>query len=249
MELFNRTTLKRFFSKGRIPSEVHFSNLIDSTINKIDDGFAKSVDHGLKLAPGGDSKKLISFFEDIKHNNPQWNISINPTETVKGIGIADEADKIRFFIASEGNVGIRTTTPNYEFDVSGTAGIQNRVGTFQEAQFEVAADSEWHIILDGLEGCNAFEIVAKAEGVRKRGKYAMAHAIAVNTHDSVSNKIRVTQAYYGWFWHRIKFRWKRSEDGKYRLEIRTVGHYGTDENNNVIQIKYHITSLWDKRLG
>ncbi len=247
MEIFNRATLKNFFSKGRVPTEVHFSNLIDSTINKIDDGFAKSVEHGLKLAPGGESKKLISFFEDIKHKDPQWNISINPTETIKGISISEKDKNSHLFIRNGGNVGVGTITPSYLLDVNGTTGLKSRVGTFQEKS-EAAADSEWHIILDGLEGCNAFEIVAKAEGIKKRGKYAMAHAIAVNTHNSISNKIRITQAYYGWYWHRIKFRWKRSNDGKYRLEVRTVGHYGTDENNNTIQIKYHITSLWDNRL-
>ena len=248
MEIFNRATLKGFFSKGRVPTEVHFSNLIDSTINKIDDGFAKSVDDGLKLAPVGESKKLISFFEDIKQKEPGWNISINPTETIKGISFSEKNDSSRIFIRNGGNVGIGTITPNYDLDVNGTTGLKSRVGIFQ-AKSEVAADSEWHIILDDLEGCNVFEIVAKAEGVKKRGKYAMAHAIAVNTHNSFSNKIRVTQAYYGWFWHRIKFRWKRSSNGKYQLEVRTVGHYGTDEKNNVIQIKYHITSLWDNNLG
>lgn len=191
---------------------------------------------------------MISFLEDIKQKEPSWDISINPTETIKGLSLSEKKDSSRLFVRNGGNVGIGTITPTYKLEVNGTTGLNTRVGTYQ-SKSEVAADSEWHIILDGLEECNAFEIVAKAEGVRKRGKYAMAHAIAINTHNSVSNKIKVTQAYYGWYWHRIKFRWKQSRDGKYRLEIRTVGHYGTDDKNNVIQIKYHITSLWDDRLG
>jgi hypothetical protein len=247
MEIFNRSTLKGFFSKGRVPTEVHFSNLIDSTINKIDDGFAKTVDDGLKLAPGGESKKLISFFEDIKQKESSWDLSINPTETIKGISFTEKEGDSRFFISNGGNIGVGTITPSYKLDIDGTTGLKTRVGTYQ-SKSAVPADSEWHIVLDDLEGCNSFEIVAKAEGAKKRGKYAMAHAIAVNTHNSVSNKIRVTQAYYGWYWHRIKFRWKRSPNNKYRLEIRTVGHYGTDDKNNVIQIKYHISSLWDDRL-
>lgn len=248
MEIFNRSTLKGFFQKGRVPTEVHFSNLIDSTINKIDDGFAKSAAHGLKIAPGGDSNKLISFFEDIKQKDPQWDISINPTETIKGLSFSEKDGRDRLFLCQGGHVGVGTIAPAYKLDVNGTAGMKSRVGTLQ-AKSEVAADSEWHIILDKLEGCHAFEVVAKAEGVKKRGKYAMAHAIAISTQSGISSKIRVTQSYYGWYWHRLKFRWGRSENGQYRLEMRTVGHYGTDEQNNVIQIKYHITSLWDDRLG
>jgi hypothetical protein len=247
MEIFNRATLKGFFQKGRVPTEVHFSNLIDSTINKIDDGFAKTVEHGLKLAPGGDSRKLISLYDDIKEKDPLWDISLNPNETAKGLSISEKNGGDRLFLQNGGEVGVGTINPAYKLHVEGTAGMKNRVGTYQ-TKAEAAADSEWHIIIDGLEGCHAFEIVAKAEGVKKRGKYAMAHAIAMSTYRSMSNKVNVTQAYYGWYWHRLKFRWRSSEDGKYRLEVRTVGHYGTDEENKVIQIKYHITSLWDDRL-
>ncbi len=89
MEIFNRSTLKRFFQRGQIPTEVHFANLIDSTINKIDDGFAKDVEDGLKLSPIGDSQKLISFFEDIKETHPAWSISVNPNERSKGLSISE----------------------------------------------------------------------------------------------------------------------------------------------------------------
>ena len=247
MEKFNRDTLKGFFQKGKVPTEVHFSNLIDSMINKIDDGFAKTVEHGLKLAPEGDSKKLISLYDDVKEKDPLWDISLNPNETAKGLSISERGGENQLFLQNGGGIGIGTTTPSYQLDIKGTAGMKSRVGTYQIKDV-VSADGEWHIIIDELEGCHAFEIVAKVEGVKKRGKYAMAHAIAISTFRSISNKINVTQAYYGWIWHRLKFRWKRSEDGKYRLEIKTVGHYGTDEENKVIQIKYHVTSLWDNRL-
>jgi hypothetical protein len=243
MEIFNRATLKGFFKKGRVPTEVHFSNLIDSTINKIDDGFAKTVENGLKLSPTGDSKKLLSLYDDIKEKDPQWEVEINPTETAHGLSFTERDQGSRVFLRNGGQVGIGTMHPEHTLEVKGTVGMSSRVGTYQ-AISQVSADREWHIILDQLEGCQAFEIVAKVEGVKKRGKYAMAHAIALSTHGGYNNKIRVTQAHYGWFWHRLKFRWKRSDDGKYRLEMRTVGHYGNDEENKVVQIKYHICSLW-----
>ncbi len=248
MGIFNRSSLKGFFQKGRVPTEEHFSNLIDSSINKIDDGFTKSIENGLKLSPLGDSKKLISFYDDIKNKNSLWDISLNPNETAKGLSISEEKGGSRLFLQRGGNVGIGTLAPKHQLDVYGSVGMSNRIGTFQ-AQSEIAADSEWHIIINDLTGCHAFEIVAKVAGIKKRGKYAIAHAIAVSAFDSRSNTIRVTQSHYGMFWHRLRFRWRHAEGGKYRLEMSTSDHYGTDLENKVVQIKYHITSLWDDKLG
>lgn len=248
MGIFNRSSLKGFFQKGRVPTEEHFSNLIDSTINKIDDGFTKTIEHGLKISPVGDSRKLISFYDDIKNKDPLWDISLNPNETAKGLSISEDKGGNRLFLQRGGNVGVGTFMPKHQLDVNGSVAMKRRIGTYQ-AQSEVAADSEWHIILNNLSGCHVFEIVAKVAGVKKRGKYAMAHAIAVSAHDSRSNKINVTQSCYGLFWHRLRFRWRPSGDGKYRLEMSTGDHYGTDHDNKVIQISYHITSLWDDKLG
>ena len=73
----------------------------------------------------------------------------------------------------------------------------------------------------------------------------MAHAIAVSAHDGSRNKISTTQTSYGWFWHRLRFRWKKVDGGTYRLEIKTNSHYGTNAENNVIQIQFHITARWN----
>ena len=248
MEIFNRSTLKRFFQRGQIPTEVHFSNLIDSTINKIDDGFAKSVKDGLKLSPIGESQKLISFFKDIKATDSSWDISINPNERANGLSISEGAETSRLFFQDGGNMGIGTTNPNFLLEVNGVVGMPKRVGTYPKSAILVA-DAEWHILIENLSGCNMFEIVAKVEGVKQRGKYAFAHAIAVGTHESRNNRIKVTKAHYGWRWHRLKFRWKQANNGSYQLEIKTAGHYCKDSNNQPIQIKYHITSLWDDSLN
>tara|TARA_B110000046_G_scaffold39942_2_gene44098 strand:- start:13099 stop:13833 length:735 start_codon:yes stop_codon:yes gene_type:complete len=244
MEIFNRSTLKGFFQKGKAPTEVHFTNLIDSTINKIDDGFAKTVENGLKLAPDGESSQLISFYDDIRADSPLWSVSVNPSEMSKGLSVAEGNDDARLFLQNGGNVGVGTLSPQHALDVNGAAGMRIRVGTYQTID-EVSADGEWHIVLDELSGCQAFEIVAKVEGVAKRGKYAMAHAIAVSAHDGSRNKISTTQTSYGWFWHRLRFRWKKVDGGTYRLEMKTNSHYGTNAENNVIQIQFHITSLWN----
>ena len=249
MDLFNRISLKKFFKKGSVPTEVHFSNLIDSTINKIDDGFSKTVDDGLKIAPSSENGRLISFFEGVQNldSKSAWNFTINPTEASKGLSIGDKKGDGRIYLQEEGNVGVGTISPKFDLDISGSVASVKRIGTYNEVT-AVPADGEWHILIDDLEGCHAFELVAKAQGVQKRGKYAITHAIAVSTHGNLASNIRNTQAYYGWIWHRIKFRWKKTNNGLYRLELKTVGHYGLDENNDVIQIKCHVTSLWDNIL-
>ena len=45
----NRETLKRFFSAGKLPSEEHFADLIDSSLNVTDEGFSKSEDFGFEV--------------------------------------------------------------------------------------------------------------------------------------------------------------------------------------------------------
>ncbi len=245
MQIFNRASLKGFFQKGQVPTEVHFSNMIDSTVNKIDDGFAKTSEHGLKLAPVGKSKKLISLFEDIKEQEPLWDLSVNPHESEKGLSISENTGEHRLFLQSGGNVGIGTPQPKHLLDIEGTVGMKYRVGTYQDKQ-EVAADAEWHTLLSTEPGCKAFEVVCKVNREQSRGKYAMAHAIAVCAERK--GKINVTQAFYGWFWHRLKFRWKFTAEDT-RLEVRTSSHYGVDKEHKTVQIRYHVTSLWDEVIG
>ena len=57
----DRNTLKNYFKKGRLPSSVHFADLIDSMVNKIDDGFNKQPDTGLELAPEGEMETVLSI--------------------------------------------------------------------------------------------------------------------------------------------------------------------------------------------
>ena len=78
MALQDRDTLRNYFRQGTIPQEVHFHDLIDSVVNKVDDGLDKDLVNGLQLSPQGSSKKVMSFFENIKDKKNSWSVLLNP---------------------------------------------------------------------------------------------------------------------------------------------------------------------------
>lgn len=240
----DRETLKSFFKKGSFPSEVNFADLLDSTVNKVDDGFEKNRDDGLKLSPQGSSKTLISFFEKINHKNPSWSVKINPN-SAKGLSFSGFDGKSNLFIEKGGNVGIGTTNPKQKLDVKGMVAMEGRIGTYKKGF--APADKSWTTILSGLSGCQAFEIMAHASSRKGAGKYAIAHVIAVSAYGTGANVIRETQAYFATGWassNKIMFRWV-GEVEDYSLEVRTSTDFGIDLDDSPRQITYRISKLWD----
>jgi hypothetical protein len=240
----NRASLKELFAKGKRPSEENFSSLIDSLINKVDDGISKNMNDGLVLAPEGeDAKKLLSFYNNVQDEIPQWNTELLNGET-QGLGISEpisETEKeTRLFFKKGGNTGINTVNPQTDFDVNGILGSKSRIGT--HILTTAPADGSWHDVVTGLNGCCAFEIMAQV-GKEKKGKYALLHAHALSTFGKSHSKIKTNQAHYGWWWNKISLRWKGSTYD-YSLQIRTRSNYGKDN-----LIKFHVTKLWDNDIA
>lgn len=86
---------------------------------------------------------------------------------------------INLSMTPTGQVGINTATPRQTLDVNGTIASQGRMGSVI-MDTPVPADGEWHDITPELEGCHMFEVVAGI-GIRYSGRYALVHAIAINT--------------------------------------------------------------------
>lgn len=237
MSIIERNKLKKSFEAGSIPNQEDFDNLIDSFVHKEDSGFV-SQEQGLRLAPHGKNDQLVTFFENISDFHEKWSLEKKTTDNKNfSLNFLNKNRDTILSITEEKKVGINTSNPKTTLDVEGTISARSRVGTYTDGK--VPADGNWYVIVPNLNECNAFEIVAKASKQGK-GLHSMIHAIALSTFGKSSNKIRITDAYYGSFLNKIDLRWQ-GETFNYNLQIRTRLNYGEE-----CFIKYHVTSLWDE---
>lgn len=244
IKLLNRQSLKTLFAAGARPKESNFFSLIDAMLNKVDDGISKDEKNGLMLSPKGkESDKLLSFYENIEDELPQWSIEVDQQKDknlsiVAPITQTEKRTAISF--QKTGEIGIGTQKPRTTLEVEGVLGTNTRIGTYKIDT--VPADGHWHDVIIGLDGCVAFEVMAQV-GKHKAGRYALLHAHALSTFGKSHHKIRKTQAHYGWFWNKIDIRFTGSTYN-YKLQLRTKSNYGTEEN-----IRFHITKLWDTNMN
>lgn len=258
----NRSTLKNYFRHGTMPSAEHFSDLIDSSVNQIDEGFIKPPETGLQLR-ALDQEHLLSFYQQNSPETPLWHVGFAPQDINLHIfanPLADITEEspdntatvhaINLSMTPKGNVGINTPTPKQTLDVNGTVASQGRMGVVF-IDTPIPADGEWHDITPELEGCHMFEVVAGI-GIRYSGRYALIHAIAINTcapnkhwwHWRDKNPIHMSQAWFHSSADKIQLRWRQNNHSgtlrPYALQIRTNTSFGKDQT-----IQYHITQLWN----
>ncbi len=267
----NRATLRNYFKAGTLPTEDHFGDLIDSTLNMVDEGYRKSPEHGVEISALGSSNALVSFYTQRDPNTVQWSIAYG-AETGDGRG------KRLVFSARDSNVpgpsvlsfdpvgriGVNNDRPEYALDVNGVVRAAGRLGGFEPEEVvqgpdgdastyergPVRADGKWHDITGWLKGCHGFEVMAGVGDRKGNGRYALLHAIALNTFNPKPSlfdwfrprrKIRAQEAYFGTRCDRIELRWEGTsgKDARYRLMIRTRCPYSDD-----VLIQVHLTRLW-----
>ncbi len=238
----NRDSLKEMFRNGSRPTEGNFSSLIESMVNKVDDGISKNLKDGLILSPEGEeSDRLISFYSNLQNSKPNWSFEMDPRKQ-NGLRISsplNQKNKTSLFLSESGNVGVATETPRTPLEVNGIIAEKGRIGTHVVSA--VPANGKWHNILTGLDGCKGFEIMAQV-GKKKKGRYALVKATALSTFGKSRSKIQCVQAHYGWWWNKIAFRFT-GDTHNYSLQIKTRSNYGPDE-----QIRFFITRLWDDEM-
>jgi hypothetical protein len=280
----NRETLRHYFSDGKLPTEKHFSDLIDSMLNMTDEGFSKTAEHGVEIFTPAGHDALISFFRDRNPNSRKSyltfgvenerreqllfqvgedqdqgeneSIKRTPVLTLDAI-LHDNEDGSAPNAQPTQRVGINQQNPSAELDVNGVLRTCGRIGGIEpENPDELVADGKWHDIKisSPLQGCQAFEIMAGV-GLAQSGRFAMLHAIAMNTFNpsdswfrSLFNglwsrkKIRQTSAYYNRRCDQLELRWQggSGRDAVYKLQIRSRCSYDDDPP----RIQCQLTRLW-----
>ncbi len=265
-----RNTLKNYFKIGRKPSQKAFEDLIDSSLNMIDEGIRKTPQKGLILSQLGPGKLLTL---DKKDDTAQsWSVSLDESNTI-GIGMAGTPPVIQLtpdgVIRVNQDALVLSRTPGEEtenandFCVNGWATSTGRRGNFEGPGKidQPKADGKWHDLITDISGCNCFEVTAGARNPGKN-KYGMVHAVAMNADnpESIFNryfkksnifldffrskkKITLSHAYYNQSCDKLRLRWITSDPARpqfYSLQIKTNCCYGNDT-----PIRYHITRLWD----
>lgn len=228
MAIQDRNALKKFFSKGQRPTEGNFFDLIDSMYNKLDDDLLPEIENSATGVPAPKSPLFASIL-----NNP------GEMAFLENAATAPEKNPLLQFKPG-GLVGIGVVAPLYRLHVNGAVAATARVGTYADPTVNpetVLANGKWQKILTGLNGLNAFEIVASASGAKKSGNYALLHATALSTFGNSKSCIVQHSARYKGLWRNIRLKWTGTLNS-YNLEIRTTTDFGTG-----VKIKYNITQL------
>ncbi len=267
----NRSTLKRYFKTGCLPSEEHFGDLIESSLNPIDEGFDKSPENGFEISLIGKHKRLISFFKAGIPENAVWTIEYDdqndrllirkPVERPAGDEITDQEGSeqtdersdspVAMTFSGESHVGINNTNPVHTLDVGGVVAAEGRLGANPDNQKTILANGVWQNIKGPLRGCHAIEVMAGV-GHEKKGKYALLKALAMNTFNP--------DGIIPWKWMPNFLRWKKriKTDHAYYLSRgdRIQLQWTTEEDGCFLQmrtccgygdgikIRYYLTTLW-----
>ncbi|MEG2070837.1 MAG: hypothetical protein RR034_05635 [Bacteroidales bacterium] len=234
----NRETLKEHFKQGSRPSESDFTNLIDSTLNILDDGFYRNANTGIELSPLYENGVVLTVFNDQEHEIPQWEIAINRDSNDLSIQRVQQGKAIpAILLKSDGAIVLGNS--DKDILLRGNLHTSGRTGTFSEGW--INADGKWHDITDYLEGMWALEVVAGC-GKAYTGKHAILLATATHCYGSRA-KIKKIRSFFGVFGNKISIRWKKS-DLKAKLQLRTVFNYGEE-----VKIRYHVGKLWNDQIN
>ena len=162
MEKLDRNALKNKFKKGRMPSEQDFSNLIDSMVNILEEGFDKTSRDGLKISQLMGSGRLLSFYKNIAVESPQWFLELSTSENKLHFGTPQSPRVLSLYSQGGGvdgpnnlrvAVGINKENPQTTLDVDGNVDVGGGNLTIDAATAAICsramANAFMHALLSG----------------------------------------------------------------------------------------------------
>lgn len=239
MAIRNRNTLIEGFSKGQRPTADDFKNLIDSTVNILDDGFSKDAQSGIKLAPMSEQDgTVMTFLQNMTDDGGgRWEFDILNNDMK--ISRVNEKEKYQLILLKQTGE-IEFGEEGCDINVKGTLHAEQRSG--KKVQKKIPADGKWHDLTDYLEGIHALEVVC-VMGKRHTGKHAVLLAHATHCFGAKPQISRI-RSHFGMFGHKLILRWHKSKHERAcKLQVRTRFMLGND-----IFIHGSVTSLWDNPL-
>lgn len=240
MALQGRKKLKEFFLVGKRPTMEDFEDLIDSTVNILDDGYSKTSKEGMKLTPKNENGVLMTLCAQT-NSKPAWILSVNEREQLKIEKIQEDnysrkdgenADPALFLNSPK-------TVVNGDIEVRGV-----RKGTPVKGELanSLKADGKWHDITNLKYGVYVLEVLATVQGKSGSGEYAVIMAWATQSFGN-NRKIKSVGSHYGFWGHKLKLRWHKKEVKNgipiYQLQIKSKLRY----KNKNLPINCHITYL------
>lgn len=239
MAIRNRNTLIEGFSKGQRPTADDFKNLIDSTVNILDDGFSKDAQSGIKLAPISEQEgTVMTFLQNMTDDmGGKWEFAILNND-MKISHVNDTATGQSILLKQNGEIEIGKE--GSDVTIKGTLHAEQRSG--RTVTKKMIANGKWQDLTDYLEGIHALEVVC-VMGKRHTGKHAVLIAHATHCFGA-KPRIRKVRSHFGIFGNKLLIRWVKSKnDRACKLQVRSRFMLG-----NEIIIRGSITSLWDNPL-
>jgi hypothetical protein len=239
MAIRNRNTLIEGFSKGQRPTADDFKNLIDSTVNILDDGFSKDDQYGIKLAPISEQEgTVMTFLQNMTdESGGRWEFDVLNNDLK--ISHVNKTEKGQLILLKQ-NGEIEIGKDACDLTVKGTLHAEQRAG--KKVVKKIPADGKWHDLTDFMEGIHALEVVC-VMGKRHTGKHAILVAYATHCFGS-KPRIRKIRSHFGVFGNKLLIRWVKAKNERAcKLQVRTRFMLGND-----ILIQGSITSLWDDPL-
>jgi hypothetical protein len=232
MAKLNRETLKNYFSSGQRPSGDTFKDLIESTVNILDDDFSEKPDAAIKVAADGDDRDVISFYKQSGEPSPDWTISVETNGNLV-ISRHENDDQFRSSIVFKDDGDIEINGRN-TWITGGRRGA---------AVQSIPADGKWHSITEGLTGISMLEVTAAYS--TGSGKHSTLIAWASCCFGKRRKIERVRPKTFFFWTNKIRIRWVRVKDKnghktKCILQIKT--RYSGGKNSN---IQCSITQLWN----